>query len=49
MSLLFDGHSSSKAWLQLLAIHGEDLADEDLLSKLTVEFRKETNPIRLEW
>ena len=49
MSLLFDGHSRSTAWLQLLAIRGEGLADEDLLSKLTDEFREKTNPIRHEW
>ena len=49
MSLLFDGHSRSKAWLQLLAIRGEGLADEELLSKLTDEFRENTNPIRHKW
>lgn len=49
MSLLFDGHSRSNAWLQLLAIRGEGLADEGLLSKITDEFREKTNPIRHEW
>lgn len=49
MSLLFDGHSRSKAWLQLLAIRGEGLADEDLLSKLTDEFRDKTDPIKHKW
>lgn len=38
MALLFDGHSRSKAHLQLLAIRGEGLADETLLCKLSEEF-----------
>lgn len=46
MSLLFDGHSRSKAWLQLLAIRGEGLADEMLVSQLTEEFREKTNPTK---
>ena len=49
MSLLFDGHSRSKAWIQLLAIRGEGLADEELVSKLTDEFREKTNPERHNW
>lgn len=49
MSLVFDGHSRSKAWLQLLAIRGEGLADEELLSKLTEDFREKTNPERHKW
>ena len=46
MSLLFDGHSRSKAWLQLIAIRSEGLADEALLSQLSDEFRIETDPDR---
>ncbi len=44
LSLMFDGHCRSKAWLQLLAIRSEGLADEDLLAKLSVEFLEETDP-----
>lgn len=49
MSLLFDGHSRSKAWLQLLAIRGEGLADEELVAKLSDEFREQTDPKRRSW
>ena len=49
MSLLFDGHSRSKAWLQLLAIRGEGLANEDLLANLSDEFREETDPTKHGW
>ncbi len=49
MSLLFDGHSRSKAWLQLLAIRGEMLADESLVAKLSEEFRNQTDPIKRVW
>ncbi len=44
MGSLFDGHSRSKAWLQLLAIRGAGLADEKLISQLTDEFCKSTDP-----
>jgi hypothetical protein len=46
MALLFDGHSRSKAWLQLIAIRSEGLADDALLAKLSDEFRAETEPKR---
>lgn len=49
MSLLFDGHSRSKAWLQLLAIRGEGLADEELVAKLSDEFRQQTDPKQRDW
>lgn len=49
MSLLFDGHSRSKAHLQLLAIRGEGLADETLLSKLSDEFLQHTDPKQVNW
>ena len=49
MSLLFDGHSRSKAWIQLIAIRNEGLADEALLSKLSDEFRNETDPENHGW
>lgn len=49
MSLLFDDHSRSKAWLQLLAIRGEGLADDKLVEKLSVEFRKQTDPKQRNW
>ena len=38
MGSLFDGHSRSNAWLQLLAIRRNGLADEELISQLTDEF-----------
>lgn len=44
MARLFDGHSRSMAWLQLLAIRSEGLADEELLSKLTEDFREQSDP-----
>jgi len=44
LALMFDGHSRSKAWLQLLVIRSEGLADEDLLAQLSPEFRDETDP-----
>jgi len=49
MALLFDGHSRSKASLQLLAIRGEGLANEDLLKKLSDEFFQQTDPSRVNW
>ncbi len=49
MSLLFDGHSRSKAWLQLIAIRGEMLADESLVAKLSEEFRDKTDPKKCDW
>ncbi len=49
MSLLFDGHSRTKAWIQLIAIRSEGLADEVLLSKLSDEFRNETDPEKHGW
>ena len=49
MSLLFDGHSRSKAWIQLIAIRSEGLADETLISKLSDEFRNETDPENHGW
>lgn len=49
MALLFDGHSRSKAWIQLIAIRSERLADETLLSKLSDEFRDQTDPEKHGW
>ena len=49
MSLLFDGHSRSKAPLQLLAIRREGFADEDLVAKLSEEFRDQTDPKMRVW
>jgi hypothetical protein len=43
MALLFDGYSRSKAWIQLIAISSMELADKSLLSKLSDEFRDETD------
>ena len=41
---IFNGHSRSNAWLQLLAMRKENLADKDMLAKLSEEFLKETAP-----
>ena len=49
MSLLFDGHSRSKAWIQLIAMRKEGLADETLLSELSEEFFNETDPEKHSW
>ena len=49
MALLFDGHSRSKATLQLIAIRGEGLADEALIAKLSQEFREHTDPTKRGW
>ena len=49
MQLLFDDHSRSKAQIQLIAIRGEDLADESLLSKLSEEFLEATDPKMHGW
>lgn len=49
MALIFDDHTRSKAHLQLLAIRGEGLADESLVSKLSEEFRKQTDPKAHGW
>ena len=49
MGLLFDGQSRSKAPLQLLAIRREGLADEELVSRLSEEFRNQTDPSKLNW
>ncbi len=49
MALIFDGHSRSKAELQLLAIRSEGLADEKLLSNLSNEFLEQTDPKRINW
>jgi len=47
MSLIFDGHSRSRAHIQLLLIRREDLADPQLLEQLSSEFRDETDPDKI--
>ena len=49
MESLFDGHSRSRAPLQLLVLRREGLADEELLGMLSEEFRASTDPDNLEW
>lgn len=44
LALLFDGHSRSKAWIQLIAILSVGLADKSLLAKFSGEFRAEIDP-----
>ena len=43
MAQMFDGHSRSRAWLQLVAIRSHALADEEMLAELTDEFREQTD------
>jgi len=45
MALFFDGHSRSNVWLQLLAMRGEGIANEELVLTLSEEFQKRTAPI----
>ncbi len=47
MARLFDGHSRSKASMQLMLIRMEGLADKALLSQLSDEFRDGTDPERI--
>ena len=49
MALLFDGLSRSKATIQLIAIRGEGLADENLVEQLSDEFREKTDPNKRGW
>lgn len=49
MAQLFDGHSRSKAWLQLLSIRRAGLANESLLSQLSAEWFERTDPKRSDW
>ena len=49
MSLLFDGHSRSKARIQLIGIRGEGLADESLVTHLSDELRAQTDPANRNW
>jgi hypothetical protein len=49
LGLLFDGQSRSKARIQLIAIRGEGLADEELIVKLSEDFRDQTNPKNHNW
>lgn len=49
MALIFDGHSRSKAPIQLIAIRARGLADESLIAELSDEFREQTDPKRLGW
>ncbi|MCB1751646.1 MAG: hypothetical protein KDI74_07970 [Gammaproteobacteria bacterium] len=49
MASLFNEKSRSKAPLQLIAIRGEGLADEALVSRLSKAFREKTDPARSNW
>ncbi|KGK42372.1 hypothetical protein LH51_07540 [Nitrincola sp. A-D6] len=46
MAFIFDGHSRSKAPIQLMVIRSHGLADEALLAELSDEFRDQTEPQR---
>ncbi len=48
MGLLFDGHSRSKAQIQLLNIRREGLCDELQLEKIGEDFLHDTDPKRFE-
>ena len=45
MGIYFDGHSRSNAWLQLLAMRGEGIANEELVAEMTEDFQRQTTPI----
>ncbi|MFC3122522.1 hypothetical protein [Agaribacter flavus] len=47
LAVMFEGHSRSKAWLQLIAMRKEGLAEQSLLDKLSDEFRIKTDPTKL--
>ncbi len=50
MDLIFgDRTSRSKAFLQLLAMRGESLANQELVSQLSPEFQEMTSPERVTW
>lgn len=49
MARLFDGHSRSKAHMQLLSIRSEGLANIELVQKLSEEFQGLTDPKRFNW
>ena len=50
MAIIFgDNTSRSKAFLQLITIRGEGLADQELVSRLSKEYQEHTNPERLKW
>jgi pyoverdine/dityrosine biosynthesis protein Dit1 len=49
MAQLFDAHSRSKASMQLIAIRGQGLAEEDLLKQLSQEFFAQTDPKKYDW
>ena len=44
MGLLFDGHSRSKANLQLFAMRMNNVANESLIKQLTSELQTSSNP-----
>lgn len=44
LAQIFDGLSRSRAYLQLLMIRREELADEDLISQLSEQFQTQTDP-----
>ena len=41
---IFNGHSRSNAWLQLMGMRQEGIADKALLTQLSEDFQKVTNP-----
>jgi len=49
LGLVFDGHSRSKAQMQLTAMRVREIADENLVKKLSSELQESTDPKRFEW
>lgn len=47
--LLFSEHRRSRMALQLLAIRGEKLVDDDLVKQLTPEMQDRTDPKAINW
>ena len=49
MELIFQNLSRSKAVLELMAIRAQNLADESLVSKLSLELQEHTDPKNTKW
>ena len=49
MAKMFDGHARSKADYQLLFMRFHDLVDDEMIDKLSDEFKSDTKPREYEW
>ncbi|MCJ8313944.1 MAG: hypothetical protein HRU38_17665 [Saccharospirillaceae bacterium] len=46
LAALFDGHSRSKADLQLMLMRREKIVNQTLISQMSEEFQDQTNPFK---